>query len=181
MLNNVEDEVCYICYDHDTNRKLFSPCSCKIKVHEKCLIYWIYNRPKKLNLICEVCQNKYNNIFISKCYLNCFNRMYKCLFVILLIIINYFIAFSIFIIWDEEYITIGIQIFVFIFVICFSNLICCICGIMWNFIIVDISCMKYFLSPSICFNENKYYKSPSIKETFSQESENENEIEINIV
>jgi hypothetical protein len=41
--------------------------------------------------------------------------------------------------------------------------------------------MKYFLSPSICFNENKYYKSPSIKETFSQESENENEIEINIV
>jgi hypothetical protein len=176
--NNNKDEFCYICYDENTNRKLFSPCACKTKVHEKCLIYWIFNRPKDRNIICEVCKNEYNNISISKTYLKCFNCVYKCLFVMLLFIINYFIALLIFVIWHEQYVTIGLKIFVFLFLICFCNLTCLLCGIIWNVMIVNASCMRYFLSSSICFNDKKYFKSPLIKETFSQEQKNKIVIEL---
>ncbi len=177
--NNDQDEFCYICYDENTNRELFSPCACKTKVHEKCLIYWIFNRPKDRNIICEVCKKEYNNISISTTYLKCFNCIYKCLFVILLFIINYFLATSIFILWNEQYVTLGLKIFVFIFVLFFTNTLCLLCAGVWNLVIVNSSPLRKFLLPSIYFNKNRYFESPLIEETFSQEQKKK--IVINIV
>lgn len=173
MLNNVEDEICYICHDNNTNQELFSPCACKSKVHEKCLIYWIYNRPKKQSLSCEVCQKKYNNLSMSSFYLNCFNRFYKCLFLIMLFFINYGIGICIFSLWNEEYVTISLRIFLFIFSICIINLLCSCCGIICNLILVNTSCMQCIVAPHICFNKNKYSKSPLIQEIFPQEKKKE--------
>ena len=185
MLNNIQDEVCYICYDNNTDRELFSPCACKSKVHEKCLIYWIFNRPKNRNrnrnrnIKCEVCKNEYNNISISRTYLNCFNCIYKCLIVMLLFIINYFITLSIFVLWDEQYVNLGLKIFVFLFVICFINIFCSLCCVIWNLMIVNHSPVRKCLLPSISFNKNKYFESPLIEETFLQQQKNE--IVLNIV
>lgn len=75
-MDNLECRICYEYEDIEKNYKLIYPCSCKLPVHETCLIKWIKNRPinqnnhDNKNLKCEICKNVYKIKFDNDLVVN---------------------------------------------------------------------------------------------------------------
>lgn len=49
----LSNEMCYICWQCETDKKIFSPCQCKSVVHTTCLIKYV----KLGNFSCPICQD----------------------------------------------------------------------------------------------------------------------------
>ena len=62
---NKKKKYCKYCLEEDkTNDPIIYPCKCSDGVHMSCLITWLKysNREENLNLICEICKEKYEGI-----------------------------------------------------------------------------------------------------------------------
>jgi len=72
---NNDCRICYEYLDLENNSNLIKPCKCNAPVHKLCLEKWIKNRPFKQNynsknLVCEVCNIKYNISFDKDIIIN---------------------------------------------------------------------------------------------------------------
>ena len=157
-----EYETCFMCYGNNKVRKLYKVCNCNTSVHSDCLIYWIYNRPIKRNLKCEVCLQKYKNVSLTNAYIQSqmIFLLYKIVHFLMELYVNYLYMLSL----CASFITKTIQksfilsICLYIFVIFPLNIYVTILSTLEKKISKNLQYMTQLFKPSIKFKENKYYK-----------------------
>jgi hypothetical protein len=157
-----EYEICFMCYGNNKVRKLYKVCNCNTSVHSDCLIYWIYNRPIKRNLKCEVCLEKYKNVTLTNAYVHSqfIFLLYKIIHFFMELYVNYLYILSL----CASFITKTIKksfilsICLYLFVIFPLNIYVLILSTLEKKISKNLQYMTQLFKPSIKFKENKYYK-----------------------
>jgi hypothetical protein len=157
-----EYETCFMCYGNNKVQKLYKVCNCNTSVHSDCLIYWIYNRPIKRHLKCEVCLQKYKNVSLTNAYIQSqiIFLLYKIVHFLMELYVNYLYMLSL----CASFITKTIQksfilsICLYIFVIFPLNIYVTVLSTLEKKISKNLQYMTQLFKPSIKFKENKYYK-----------------------
>ena len=157
-----EYEICFMCYGNNKVRKLYKVCRCNTYVHSDCLIYWIYNRPNKKNLKCDICLEKYKNVSLTNVYIQSqfIFLLYKVIHILMELYVNYLHILSL----CASFITKTIQksfilsICLYCFVIFPLNIYVKILSTLEKKISIYLQYMTQLCKPSIKFTENKYYK-----------------------
>lgn len=155
-------EYCFMCYGNNKVRKLYKVCRCNTYVHSDCLIYWIYNRPNKKNLKCDICLEKYQNVSLTNAYFQSqfIFLLYKVIHILMELYVNYLHILSL----CASFITKTIQksfilsICLYCFVIFPLNIYVKILSTLEKKISIYLQYMTQLCKPSIKFTENKYYK-----------------------
>jgi len=154
-------EYCFMCYGNNKVRKLYKVCRCNTYVHSDCLIYWIYNRPNKKNLKCDICLEKYQNVSLTNAYFQSqfIFLLYKVIHILMELYVNYLHILSL----CASFITKTIQksfilsICLYCFVIFPLNIYVKILSTLEKKISIYLQYMTQLCKPSIKFTENKIY------------------------